>query len=82
MFLSENGERITVGPATNGFGRRLATAVIYDDDLKERLILLRQRLEASAEHCPIVVDTDDDAEQRRLVRRLVGLNHKLVLCDC
>ena len=34
MFLSENGERITVGPATNGFGRRLATAVIYDDDLK------------------------------------------------
>jgi hypothetical protein len=60
----------------NTFWGRFVATIVHDDDFETWPVRLkRQRLQASIKHCPVVVNSDNNTEQRRLIRKLAMLDH-------
>ena len=65
MRLADDAEREATNPLTNYFGGSLGAAVIYYNDFEAWLLHLpRQRVQACIQFDPIIVDSNDDAEER------------------
>jgi hypothetical protein len=62
--LSFYGQWVMMLPLLNEFRGRLCATIVCDDDFKaRRMLLFRQRFQASVKSLPIVVDGYDDAVQ-------------------
>jgi len=61
--LAQDRQREVAAPLADGFGRRLDTAVIHDNDFKCRgVCLFGKGTKTKVEENPIVINTDDNAE--------------------
>jgi hypothetical protein len=62
--------------AANEVWGRFRAAVVDDDDFETQSVrLLRQGLQTSFEHRPVVINGDDNAEHWRPIRILLVLDH-------
>jgi hypothetical protein len=65
MCLPDDGQRQRTAPRLDKFGSGFSAAVVHDDDVERRRTDLgSERAKAMIQGRPVVIDSDDHAEER------------------